>query len=287
MRVLVTGAGGMLAHALIPELRRRGHEVSAFAHDALDVTQLAAVRERVREARPDWVANLAAWTDVDGCEDDPDRAFVVNGLGARNTSEAAFEAGAALLALSSDYVFDGAVAEPRREHDVPAPINTYGRSKLAGERGAREVNPRHVIVRTSWLFGAGGRNFVDTILARARSGQPLAVVDDQRGAPTWTGDLARALAMLMERGEFGTYHVTNRGDCTWHELAVEACAQAGITAEIRPIASAALGRRAARPAYSVLSTAWFEHVAGGSLPHWRDGLAAHLAQTRAAAAKEA
>ena len=286
MKVLVTGAGGMLAHALLPELAARGHEVAAFTRADLDVTRLADVRARVRETRPDWVLHLAAFTNVDGCESEPDRAFVVNGLGARNASMAAFEIGAAVLGLSSDYVFDGKGSAPRREHDIPGPLNVYGRSKMAGERGAREVNPRHVIARTSWLFGRGGSNFVDTILARATSGQPLSVVDDQRGSPTWTGHLAQAIALLMERGEFGTYHVSNSGDCTWHEFASEICAQAGRQVEIARISSERLARPAQRPAYSVLDNTWFAHVSGGRLPHWREGLAAYLAQSRATTGKE-
>ncbi len=171
--------------------------------------------------------HLAAFTHVDQCEAEPEKAFVVNGLGPRNSSIAAAEVGAAVMALSTDYVFDGASATPRREHDPIGPLGVYGKSKLAGERGAREVNPRHVIVRTAWLYGAGGRNFVDTIVAKARAGEPLRVVDDQRGAPTWTHDLSEAMLALIERREFGTYHVTNSGNCTWYDLAVAACAILG------------------------------------------------------------
>jgi dTDP-4-dehydrorhamnose reductase len=274
--VLVTGAGGMLAHALVPELTRRGHEVRGFGHTELDVTRCAEVRAAVRDHRPDWVVHLAAWTDVDACESHPDRAFLVNGLGARNSAMAAHEVGAAVMALSSDYVFDGRSPEPRREHDVVGPLSQYGRSKLAGERGAREVNPRHCIVRTSWLYGAGGRNFVDTILGRARAGHPLAVVEDQRGAPTWTVDLSGALADLVERGEYGTYHASASGACTWHEFAVAICEEAGLTPEIRRITSEELGRPARRPEHSLLSHSWLEHVTGRSMPHWRDGLRAYL-----------
>ncbi len=279
MRLLVTGAGGMLARALVPVCESRGHTVTAHTRASLDVTRCEAVRAAVRESAPDWVVHLAAYTDVDGCEKDPDRAFVVNGLGARNSAMAAFEVGAGVMALSSDYVFDGRTREPRREHDIVGPLSQYGRSKLAGERGAREVNPRHLIVRTSWLYGAGGRNFVDTILARARSGQPLAVVDDQRGSPTWTGDLAVALADLLDRGEYGTYHVTNSGDCTWHEFAEAICREAGTPAEIRRITSEELARPAMRPAYSVLDPTWFEHVCGRRMPHWQDALGRYLRQS--------
>lgn len=282
MRLLVTGAGGMLARALVPALEAKGHQVTRFTHAELDVTRCPDVRRAVRDAAPDWVVHLAAYTDVDGCEKDPDRAFIVNGLGARNAAMAAHEMGAGVLALSSDYVFDGRTREPRREHDIVGPLSQYGRSKLAGERGAREVNPRHVIVRTSWLYGAGGRNFVDTIVARARAGEPLAVVDDQRGSPTWTGDLSGALADLLERGEYGTYHVTNRGDCTWHEFAEAVCREAGLAVDIRRITSEELARPARRPAYSVLCPAWFEHVSGRTMPHWQDALTRYLRSTASA-----
>lgn len=294
MRVMVTGAGGMFGHALVPRLEAAGHEVVAVRHPQdtqappagdparrrdtrpIDVTDYPALRASALETRPDWIVHLAAWTDVDGCEADPDRAFLVNGLGARNAALAAAEAGAAVLAMSTDYVFGGAVAEPRREQDPISPLGIYGRSKMAGERGVREVNARHVIVRTSWLYGAGGKNFVDTILARARAGGPLRVVNDQRGAPTWTEDLAGGTMALMDARQFGTYHVTGSGDCTWHEFAVAICEAAGVRAEVAPITSDQLGRAAKRPAYSVLHNGSFEHVTGQRLPHWRDALARYL-----------
>lgn len=285
MKVLVTGASGMLAHAVVPALQAAGHEVLPLTHAEADVSFAAQLLKPARAFRPDWVVHLAAFTHVDQCEISVDRAFRVNGLGPRNAALAAAEVGAAVLALSTDYVFDGASATPRREHDPIGPLGVYGRSKLAGERGAREVNPRHVIVRSAWLYGAGGRNFVDTILARARANEPLRVVDDQRGAPTWTIDLAAALLTLMDQREFGTYHVTNSGECTWYDLAVAACEEAGVRADVKRIASAELARPAKRPAYSALHMGWFEHVAGRSMPHWRDALRRYLAAV-AASTKE-
>lgn len=294
MKLLVTGAAGMFGHALVPKLEGAGHEVVAVRHPqdaapmpaappgheraviALDITDGPALRAAAREAKPDWVVNLAAWTDVDGCEADADRAFLVNALGARNAALAAAAAGAAVLSVSTDYVFGGAAAAPRREYDAPAPMGVYGRSKLAGEQSVRETHPRHVIVRTSWLYGRGGKNFVDTILARARAGEPLRVVDDQRGSPTWTADLAGGVLALLERAEYGTYHVTGSGDCTWHEFAVAACEIAGVPAAVAAISTAELGRPAPRPAYSVLHNGLFEHVTGRRLPHWRDALRRYL-----------
>lgn len=276
MKVMVTGAGGMLAQAVLPLLQAHGHEVLGLRQADLDVSHCDQVRQRAQAFRPDWVVHLAAFTNVDACEGDPDRAYVVNGLGARNSSMAAADVGAGLIALSTDYVFDGATREPRREHDIVGPLSVYGRSKLAGERGAREVNARHIIVRTQWLYGAGGKNFVDTIIAKARAGEALTVVDDQTGAPTWTGDLSQALVHLLERGEYGTYHVTNSGECTWHEFAVEICRQAGIDAKIGKLSSEELARPARRPAYSVLHNGWYRHVTGQSMPAWRDALTSYL-----------
>ena len=282
MKILVTGAGGMLAQAVLPALGAAGHEVTAYPRGALDVTRADDVRRAMLELGPDWVCHLAAMTDVDGCELESERAFLVNGLGSRNVATAAAEAGAAVLAVSSDYVFPGDDPAPRREYDPVGPLSAYGRSKLAGEAAVREVNPRHTVVRTAWLYGRGGRNFVDTIRARALSGGPLAVVDDQHGAPTWTGDLAGVVVALMERREFGTLHAVNDGACTWYELACEICRQVAPAVTVARISSATLARPARRPAYSVLHSGWLEHVLGRRLPHWRDALTRYLAQALAA-----
>jgi dTDP-4-dehydrorhamnose reductase len=220
---------------------------------------------------------------VDACEAEPDRAFLVNGLGARNAALAAAAVGAAVLAISTDYVFGGGATRPWREHDPAAPLGVYGRSKWAGEQAIREVHPRHLIVRTAWLFGRGGPNFVDTILTRARAGQPLAVVGDQRGSPTWTRHLASGLRRLAERAQYGTYHCTNAGDCTWHELADHALRRAGLHVPVERISTERLGRPAPRPAYSVLDGGWFAHVTGYRMPHWKDAVDAHLAETGALA----
>ncbi len=291
MKVLVTGAGGMLAHAVLPALAAAGHEVLPLARAQADVTRLAQLLEPARAFRPDWIVHLAAFTNVDLCESEQERAFIVNGLGPRNASLAAAEVGAAVMALSTDYVFDGATQAPRREHDPIGPLGVYGRSKLAGERGAREVNVRHVIVRTSWLFGAGGRNFVDTILARARAGEPLRVVDDQHGSPTSANDLADAMCALIERREFGTYHVANTGTTSWHGfaeaiLAEHRVAEGGVlpSPAVARISSEELARPARRPAYSVLNTDWYQHVTGRTLPDWHDALKRYLSSRPDAAA---
>lgn len=276
MKVLVTGAGGLLAHATLPLLAAAGHDARALRHADLDVTRLDAFRAAAAEFRPDWIFHFAACTRVDDCESDRDRAMLVNGLGSRNAALAAAGCGAALLTLSSDYVFDGEAVAPYREFDAARPINVYGASKWAGEQAIREVGGRFLIVRTAWLFGPGGGNFVDAILKKARAGEPLKVVSDQRGSPTYTPDLAAGLLRLAESGALGTHHAVSAGDATWHDLAVAAVREAGLSIEIEQIESSALARPAKRPAYSVLDASWFAHVTGRALPDWKDALRRHV-----------
>mgnify|MGYP001559664324 CR=1 FL=1 len=276
MRVLVTGAAGMLGQALLPALAAAGHEALGVDVAEADVTRLDALLGVARPFRPDWVVHLAAFTKVDDCESQPDLAFLVNGLGARNAALAAADCGAAVLAISTDYVFDGRGARPYREYDSAAPRSVYGASKWAGERAVREVHPRHVIVRTSWLFGRGGPNFVDTVLAKARAGEPLRVVDDQRGSPTLTVDLAQGLLRLMTANQPGTYHCTNSGECTWYDLAAYAVGRAGLATRLERTDTASFPRPAPRPAYSVLSNQFFEHVTGHRLPPWQDAVDRHV-----------
>jgi dTDP-4-dehydrorhamnose reductase len=281
VRVLVTGAAGMLGHAVMPALRAAGHVTLGLDLPELDVTRLEPLQHATRSFRPDWVFHLAALTKVDDCEVRRDEAFLVNGLGARHVALAAAEAGALLLALSTDYVFDGTATSPYRESDTANPQSVYGASKWAGEQAVREVHPRHIIVRTSWLFGPGGGNFVDTILARARAGERLRVVDDQRGSPTFTRDLAQGLLRVASAGVPGTYHCTNSGDCTWYDLAAHAVARAGLGVPLERTDTASFQRPAKRPAYSVLGNAAFEKVTGWRMPAWRDGVERHLAAVAA------
>jgi dTDP-4-dehydrorhamnose reductase len=283
LRIAVTGAAGMLAKALLPQLAAAGHEVKALRRDQADVTSLPALRAAVEPFAPEWVIHLAAFTRVDDCEREVELAYRVNGLGARNAALAAASCGAAVLAISTDYVFDGRGTRPYREYDPIAPLSVYGKSKWAGEQALREAAPRHVIVRTAWLFGAGGANFVDSILRKARHGEPLAVVDDQRGSPTWTGDLARALVRLVAAAEFGTYHCTNGGECTWHELARHVVTRAGHDVPVERTTTADLARPAPRPVYSVLDGSWCEHVTGYRMPHWKDAVDRYLGQVPAVA----
>jgi len=276
MKVLVTGATGMLGRSLVRALEAADHQVLGLGRVDADVTRLASFRHPIQALQPDWIFHLAGLTKVDECETRTDEAYLVNALGARNAAQAAAEANTSLLAISTDYVFDGLASRPYREYDQTGPGTVYGQTKLAGEQAIREVHPRHVIVRTSWLYGRGGTNFIDTILRKARAGESLAVVGDQRGSPTWTHDLAQAIIRLAEVRQYGTYHCTNSGDCTWHELAAYAVTRAGLRADIARTDSSTLGRPAPRPAYSVLSNVLFEHVTGTRLPHWQDAVDRYL-----------
>ena len=276
MRVLVTGAGGQMGSDLVTALS--GHEVIARARADLDVGDDGACMRTILAARPEVVIHAAAYTDVDGCELHPDRAWRDNVLGSRNVARAAREAGAFLIAISSDYVFDGAASEPYDEDAPVAPLGAYGRSKAAGEGEALAANPdATAIVRSSWIYGRVGKNFVKTMLGLAAEREVVEVVDDQTGSPTWSADLARALVWLASARRAGTYHVTNAGSTTWFGFAREIFAAAGYDPErVRPTTTAALGRPAPRPAYSVLGDRRWRLAGLPSLPPWRDALRAAL-----------
>jgi len=270
VRVLITGAGGQLGHDLLRVFT--GHEVVGTTHGQLDVADRDAVLATITELRPDAVVHAGAWTDVDGCETDPDRAFRVNALGTRHVVEGARLAGARVCYLSTDYVFDGTGDRPWVEWDAPAPLSVYGRSKLGGER---ELDPGATVVRTSWVCGAHGRNFVKTILRAAAERDELTVVDDQHGCPTFTSDLAGAIARLVVARLPGTFHVTNQGATTWFDFARAIVAAAGFDpAKVRPIATADLHppRPAPRPANSVLDNAALRLSGIPLLPDWHEPL---------------
>jgi dTDP-4-dehydrorhamnose reductase len=239
----------------------------------VDIVDGPAVQRAVAAARPDAVVNCAAFTDVDAAEEQPEEAMAVNRGGAENVAAAAAGAGAAVVHLSSDYVFDGAKAAPYVESDEPAPVSAYGHSKLEGERAVAAANPRHTIVRSSWLFGVGGRNFVATMLRLGAERDQVSVVTDQVGCPTFTGHLARALVELAEREAPGILHVAGAGWTSWHDFALEIFREAGIDCRVEPTTTSELGRPAPRPAYSVLVS---ERPDAPRLPSWRDGLAEYL-----------
>jgi dTDP-4-dehydrorhamnose reductase len=281
MKVLITGAGGMLGRDLVSACRSRGHEVLAAAHSDLDICDTGAVDATLASQRPDAVINSAAFTDVDGAEDDEVGAMKLNDECAAQLAAAAQRIGAKILQPSSDYVFDGAARTPYVESDMPSPISAYGRSKQAGETSVAVANPRHFIVRASWLFGVGGKNFVETMLRLGGEQPEVLVVSDQVGCPTYTRHLAGALAALVEGEEFGIHHAAGGGQCSWYDFAQEIFDQAGVECRVMAGTTEMLARKAPRPAYSVLGTERADPIA---LPPWRRALAEYLVERRVAEA---
>lgn len=270
MRVLITGAGGQLGHDLAEAFT--DHDTVATTHGQLDVADRDAVLATITQLCPDAIVHAGAWTDVDGCETDPDRAFRTNALGTRHVVEGARLVGARVCYVSTDYVFDGTGDRPWVEWDTPAPLSMYGRSKLGGER---ELDPGATVVRTSWVCGSHGHNFVKTMLRAAAERDELTVVDDQHGCPTFTSDLAWAIRRLVVARLPGTFHVTNQGATTWFGFARAILAAAGLDpAKVRPIATADLrpARPAPRPANSVLDNAALRLSGMPLLPDWHDPL---------------
>jgi dTDP-4-dehydrorhamnose reductase len=276
MRLLVTGGAGMLGQAVALAANRLGHEVTALSHAELEITDADRVLRIVGAVEPRAIVNCAAWTDVDGAEAHEGEALAVNGEGAGNVARAAAEVGARVVQVSTDYVFDGAKQEAWLESDPVGPLSAYGRTKLAGEEQVAAATPYHAIVRAAWLFGAGGANFVDTMLRLGAERDEVSVVTDQVGRPTWTGHLAGALVEMAERREdVGVFHATGPGVCSWNEFALEIFDRAGIGCRVLPTTSDRYPRPARRPAYSVLGT---ERDPGVVLPSWQEGLGAYLSE---------
>jgi dTDP-4-dehydrorhamnose reductase len=281
VRLLVTGAGGMLAADVRRAAQRAGHEPIMLDRAALDVGDAQAVALAFSRERPDAAINCAAWTDVDGAESHREEAYTINAAGAGNVARAAAQAGVPLLHVSTDYVFDGEpphddAGSPRAylESDPTGPRSVYGESKLAGEQEVLAASPRHAVVRSSWLFGVDGRNFVATMLRLAGERESVQVVDDQTGCPTWTGHLAPGLIGLLERDVRGLVHLAGGGHVSWNGFAQEIFRQADVDCRVEPATSAEMARPAPRPAWSALESERDDIL---PLPPWQDGLAGYLA----------
>ena len=270
MKLLITGAAGQLGQALVREAGKQGWEVVPTDVGQMDITDPRAVQQHLARHRPEVVVNAAAATRVDDLEAEPDLALKVNGLGPRNLAVACRQLGVKLIHLSTDYVFDGTKDGPYQEWDATNPLSVYGRSKLLGEELVRQQCPDHFIVRTAWLYGLPGPNFVTAILAKGRMGQALKVVNDQRGSPTSALALAPQLLALAETEAFGTYHATCRGEATWYEFARHILAQAGIAVPVVACATAEYPLPARRPANSVLENRMLGLSGLNLMPSWQE-----------------
>src|ERR1019366_2362851 len=276
MRVTLFGASGLLGQDLVQELT--GEQLTALSSKDADLRDRARVRDVIRDSRPDWILLSAAYTDVDGCESNRGLAFAVNCEGAVNVAQAAREAGSRLMFMSTDYVFDGSKRSPYETSDVRNPASVYGESKARAEERLLEILPEVCIARTSWLFGHGGKCFPATILKLASTRPEISVVNDQRGSPTFTRDLASALAKLCHASARGIVHVTNSGNCTWYDFATEIVRASGMPTVVKPVTTAEFPRPARRPAYSVLSPASL-HAYNIHMPEWQDALRRYLKGT--------
>jgi dTDP-4-dehydrorhamnose reductase len=275
MKILVLGHKGMLGTDLMSRLG--GHSLTGKDVDDFDITSASDCRDIIDESRPDIVINAAAFTDVDGCETREETAFAVNAEGVKNVALACREDNTRIIHFSTDYVFDGTSERPYKEDDRCNPINAYGRSKYQGELYLKEFSKNYILIRTSWLYGRHGKNFVKAILQRAKNSQTLEVVTDQVGSPTFTADLAGAVKVLAEGGHTGTFNVTNRGSCSWYEFARRILDLSGFEhVEIKPITSEFLERKALRPKNSMLSGEKFASATGKTLRFWQVALRDYL-----------
>ncbi|WP_066315167.1 dTDP-4-dehydrorhamnose reductase [Bacillus sp. FJAT-29814] len=276
MKVIVTGAAGQLGQDVLLELERKNHQAIGTDRADLDITIEGDVQAFIAEVKPDVILHCAAYTNVDAAEEDEETAYRVNGLGTKNLALAAKQIGAKMLYISTDYVFDGTGTDPYEVDDPTKPLGAYGRTKLAGEEFVQELLEQFFIVRTAWVFGAHGHNFVKTMLRLGKERGEVGVVHDQVGSPTYTVDLAKFMVELMETEKYGIYHATNSGVCSWYEFAVEIFKQAGLNVKVNPLTTEQFPRPAERPKYSVLSKKKIEAQGFTPLPNWQDALTAYL-----------
>lgn len=274
--ILIVGANGMLGHDM---MSRIGEQARGVDLGDINITDLESTFRVVKTLKPNVVINCAAYTDVDGCESNAETAMQVNGEGVAHLAMASREIGAKLVHISTDYVFDGGKGSPYQEDDPTGPLNVYGESKLAGEMNAA-FNPDHLVVRTQWLYGLRGKNFVETMLKLGAEKDELTVVDDQIGSPTWTVDLAAAIAALISSGCRGTYHVANSGYCSWNGFAQAIFEESGLSVNVKPMTTDQLNRPARRPLYSTLDCGKLMLDTGFSPQPWREALKSYLALRR-------
>ena len=276
MRIALTGSDGMLGSDITKVFT--DVELITLTLRDFDITDLDKTKKNIKEIKPEYLIHAAAYTDVDGSENNPDKAFLVNGIGTRNVAIACQDINCPIVYISTDYVFDGKKKEPYNEWDISNPINKYGLSKLIGENFVTSLTNRFYIVRTSWLYGKNGKNFVDTILRLMSERKEVEVVDDQKGSPTYTYDLAVTLRELIGKG-FGIYHISNTSQCSWYEFALEIAKLKGMNTNIKPITSNKFKRPAKRPFFSVLNNTMLRLEGIKGLRHWKVALKEYLEQS--------
>lgn len=280
MKVLVTGVNGQLGYDVVKKLEAGSHDVVAASREQLDISNEVNVEAYIGEVKPNAIIHCAAYTNVDGAEEDKDTAYRVNGLGTKYLAQAAKQVGAKMVFVSTDYVFEGNGTQPYEVDHPTNPLGVYGETKLAGENFLIENLHEHFIVRTSWVFGINGNNFVKTMLRLGKERGEVGVVHDQVGSPTYTVDLASFLVELVQSEEYGIYHASNSGVCSWYEFAVEIFKQAQLEVRVNPLTSEQFPRPAARPKYSVLSNKKIVEKGFTPLRDWKEALAAYLKEIK-------
>jgi dTDP-4-dehydrorhamnose reductase len=276
MKVLVTGSAGMLAKDIITCFSQRGHETIAPPEDEFDITDLVTIRSVVNRCKPEIIINCAGYTKVDEAEKEEPQALLINGFGVQNVCLVCQESDIPLVHFSTDYIFDGAKESPYTIYDEPNPVSAYGRSKLLGEKYVLWLLGKFYLIRTSWLFGHYGRNFIETMLELGGREKQISVVKDQKGCPTWTYHLAEAVADVIETERYGIYHITNSEPTTWFEFAREIFRLSGSDTEVLPATSDQFPRPAKRPQNSVLDPFPLHEVLGREMPSWREALKEYL-----------
>lgn len=280
MKVVVTGVSGQLGHDVLKELDRKNFQAFGTDRETLDFTDEAAVMTYIKDIKPEAIIHCGAYTNVDKAEEDEDTAYKVNGLGTEYLARAAADCGAKMLFVSTDYVFNGSASEPYETDERTNPLGAYGRTKLAGEELLQKHLDRFFIVRTAWVFGINGNNFVKTMLRLGKERGEIGVVHDQIGSPTYTVDLAKFLVELIQTDKYGIYHATNAGVCSWYEFAVEIFKQAGLDVKVNPLTTEQFPRPAARPKYSVLSKRKIEEMGLDPLREWKQALSSYLMELK-------